>query len=709
MNMLSDTQSAYVSSPGKTAPQGANLVDQYLRPASSEQASGVNFSVYAPKAAHLFLSLFDDNGQEEQLAMVPSSEGVWHLYVEGIGQGQHYAFRADGHWSPEASPRFNRHKLLLDPYAREVKGDVQWCEQLFDYAIDNKHRDNKHWVLNEQDSAPYMPRCVVREAEFDWQGVRQPHIPDQQSVIYETHLKGFTQTHPEIPEHIRGSYLGMSHPVTIAYLQDLGITAVELLPVTSKVSEERLAGLGLKNYWGYNPICMMAPEAAFAIEDPVTEMKTMVRELHRAGIEVIMDVVFNHTCEAGHGGPFLSMRGLAEDEYYHMDNQDGEISAVNYSGCGNTMNFDSHQTLKLTMDSLRCWVEEYQIDGFRFDLAPTMARQHRHFSKDSPFFYAISQDPVLSQMKMIAEPWDIGPEGYHVTGFPNDWQSWNDRYRDGCRKFWKGKKGAQTEMALRFTGSEDMFTEQSYLATVNYICSHDGFNLMDLVSYNQRHNQANGEDGRDGDEHNHSWNHGVEGKTDSAEVNNARLKSRKNLIGMLMLAKGTPMLLAGDEFSNSQDGNNNAYCQDSPIAWMDWSWLQNPLESDGAKMNDFTRQMIHLRRNEPLLTDDLNNTVYQLYSPEGNPVNAGFFKQHNCHTLTIKIHAPNDQDKGALWVMMNSGKDAVTVQMPELVHSQSTMVIVDSSEGQSFINQPLIDQSGYKVLPHSLVVLKALN
>lgn len=701
METQSTPQTSYTCAPGKIAPQGATLVDSNLNPAAAEQATGVNFSVYAPDAAQLFLSLFDANGREQQLKMFPSNEGIWHLYVEDIVAGHRYGFRADGYWSANTSPRFNKNKLLMDPYAREIHGNIHWCPEVFDYKVD----DNGQWLFNEHDSAPKMARSVVREAEFDWQGVVPPKTPDQQSIYYETHLKGFTQTHPDIPEELRGTYLGMCHPVTIDYLKNLGITAVELMPVTYSASEERLNNLGLSNYWGYNPLCMMAPHTPYAVSDPVTEMKTMVRELHRVGIEVIMDVVFNHTCEGGHGGPFLSMRGLAETDYYHMNNYDGALSAENYSGCGNTMNFDSHQTLRLTMDALRHWVVEYQIDGFRFDLAPTMARQNRHYNRDAPFFHAVRQDSILSQVKMIAEPWDIGPDGYHLTDFPNEWQSWNDRYRDGCRKFWKGNKGVQTEMVWRFSGSEDLFHQQSYLATVNYICSHDGFNLMDLVSYNQRHNLANGEDGRDGDEHNHSWNHGVEGPTDDKQINQARLISRKNLVGMLMLAKGTPMLLAGDEFSNSQDGNNNAYCQDSPIAWMDWSWLHDA-DSDGAAMHAFCRKIMHFRRQQPLLSDELGNTIYEFYSPKGEKVDPVYYIDRHCYTLTAKIYDPNCAQKGIIWVIMSASKRPVRALIPETAQYQRREVVIDTSKETAFIRQPSSAQNSYEVSPTSLLVIK---
>ena len=710
MELNTNPTLTYITTPGTVSPQGATLVNLKRKPCSAEQAIGVNFAVYAPAATQLFLALFDETDTEVCLPMFPSSEGIWHLFVEGLTNRQLYGFRADGQWSHGATPRFNRHKLLLDPYARELKGKVNWSPKLFDYVV-----NDKKWGFNSEDSACDMPRCVVRDTKFDWQGVEKPNYHDQASIIYETHLKGFTKTHPEIPEELRGTYLGMCHTVTIAYLKSLGITAVELLPVTSKVSEERLVGLGLENYWGYNTLCFMAPEPSYGITDPVIEMKTMVRELHRAGIEVIMDVVFNHTCEAGHNGPFLSMRGLAENDYYHMDYTHGGLYALNYSGCGNTCNFDSPQTLRLTMDALRLWVEEYQIDGFRFDLAPTMARVQRHFSRHSPFLFAIAQDPVLSQAKMIAEPWDIGPNGYHVSGFPKDWQSWNDRYRDGCRKFWRGDDYMQTEMANRFGGSEDMFHEQTYLGTVNYICSHDGFNLMDLVSYNKRHNLANKEDGRDGDEHNHSCNHGCEGPTDNSVILEARLRTRKNLIAMLMLSKGTPMLLAGDEFGNSQQGNNNAYCQDSKIAWMDWSWLTNKDCNDskqsayGARLQSFTREMIHFRRNLKLLTDDLNNTVYQFYTHSGRKVEPDYYSQHPSHGLTVKIRGIHNNNE-VLIVLMNPGRHSTRMHLPMTTKPEIRWRVMINTNDDSTVHEEVVLNDGwYEVAPNCLVVLAEID
>ena len=674
--MMKSLSSASLSvSSGSVTPQGAHLVD-----------GGVNFAVYSPSSSQLTLCLFDSEGHEEQLAMYPSMQGIWHIFVDGLTAGQKYGFRADGQWSSTATPRFNKQKLLMDPYAREVVGTVQWSPDVYGDT--------------STDSAPFMPRNVVRGSGFDWQGTGQPKTPTQNSVIYEAHIKGFSQNNPVIPEPLRGTYLGMSHSSSIAYLKKLGVTAVELLPVTSKVSEERLKKLGLSNYWGYNPLCLMAPELSFAVDDPVRELKTMVRELHRAGIEVILDVVFNHTCESGTDGPVLSMRGLAENDYYHMDTHNGELESVNFSGCGNTMNFDNPQTLRLTMDALRHWAQEYQIDGFRFDLAPVMARQHRHFSPDSPFFFAIRQDPVLNQLKMIAEPWDIGPDGYHLTDFPEGWQAWNDRFRDGCRKFWKGEAGMAVEMAQRFSGSDDLFEEQGSFGTINYICSHDGFTLMDLVSYNERHNHANGEENRDGDSHNCSWNHGVEGHSDHKGVRAARLQSRKNLLAMLMLAKGTPMLMAGDEFGHSQQGNNNAYCQDSEISWLDWSQQDNIL-------GELTSQLIHYRKSQPLLMDDSHDAVYDYFSACGKKLDIHCLASSSSQLLSIRIHSRTKVASSALIVLMNPSPQSVKVTLPSVFNGlRRWFVVLDTSKDDTLKRSPLLLNGWYDVPPNSLVLIE---
>ena len=509
---------------------GATLVTDNGSGIVSRCKQGVNFAVAAPDATAMWLCLFDVNDNETRLEMMPSKQGVWHLLVDDIGEGQVYGFRAEGCWQPAKGLRYNPHKLLLDPVAREIKGQVNWQSALYDYRVaeeDNMTAGDSGLLMDTRDNARLMPRCVVRSNTFDWQGITPPDIPVAESIIYEVHLKGFTRLHPDIPEKLQGTYLGMCHPVVITYLKTLGINTVELLPVTAFVSEPRLKKLGLCNYWGYNPLVFTAPEPSYAVEDPVAELKTLVRELHRADIRVIMDVVFNHTCEGGNDGPSLNLRGLAAGDYYLLDQQDTGVSFTNYSGCGNTLNFDSSLMLDLALYSLRLWSEEYHIDGFRFDLAPVMGRKNREFDRNSPFFQLIQSDPVLSQRQLIAEPWDIGPGGYRLTGFPEQWQEWNDRYRDGIRAFWRGDNGRIADLAWRMTSSVDLFGLHRSSSAINYICSHDGFTLNDLVSYTERRNWENGENNRDGDQHNLSWNCSVEGETDNSVVRARRMHARK--------------------------------------------------------------------------------------------------------------------------------------------------------------------------------------
>lgn len=715
-NAVADNKAAnFITGPGRPELQGATLVRQdsgRLLPASPSEAKGVNFAVYAPQAQGLELCLFDVDDNEVRLLMLSSASGVWHLYVENLVAGQCYGFRADGQWHPDDSPRFNNQKLLLDPYSREVRGAVSWHPALFDYSIS---KATGAWQISEIDSAGVMPRSVVRKREFDWQGVTKPGTSRTDSIIYELHVKGFSIQNDAVPEALRGTYLGLSHPSSVAYLKQLGVTTVELLPVTSKVSEERLNDLGLSNYWGYNPLCLMAPEPSLAIDDPVTEMKTMVRELHRAGIEVILDVVFNHTCESGHGGPSLSLRGLSERDYYLIDESidirgHKKIDSTNYTGCGNTMNFDCPQTLKLTMDALRCWVEEYQVDGFRFDLAPTMARQGRQFRRDSAFFQAIYQDPVLSQCKMIAEPWDIGPDGYRLAGFPREWQEWNDRYRDGIRSFWRGDDGRVADMGWRMVGSVDVFGADRPVASINYICSHDGFTLNDLVSYEQRHNLANGENNRDGDAHNYSCNYGVEGRTTNSHIQAKRLRARRNMLATLMLSRGVPMVMAGDEFGNSQDGNNNAYCQDSPLSWLDWSWQHDESAYHARELQAFTASLIELRKTHPLLQGDGGRLNIHWLDRHGAQLNEYQLGQVKGGCLGVKIVSPdsdsNSDKPSALFVLMNSEKVNRRFTFADR-HSQSFwFTLLDTSKPEPVKRDVLLTRGWHLVAEQSLVIVE---
>lgn len=707
-------------SAGRPDLQGATLLDGCLEPASQATATAVNFAVYSPDASQVWLCLFDNEGNEHREEMLKSDQGVWHLLVKGVTAGQSYGFRADGAWSPAMTPRFNSKKFLLDPYAREVKGEVTWSTELFDYQLapvqeQDAYKTNnfssegsaEQWIKSELDSAGHMPRNIVRDTEFDWQSVRKPRIAKEDSVIYELHVKGFTQLHPDVPEELRGTFLGLCHPKVIDYFKKLGVTAVELLPVTSFVSEERLVDLGLSNYWGYNPLCLMAPEPSLAVEDPVTEMKTMVRELHKAGIEVIMDVVYNHTCESGHGGPSMSLRGLADSDYYLMDNHHGRLSSVNYTGCGNTVNFDTPQTLKLTMDSLRRWAEEYQIDGFRFDLAPIMARQHRHYQYDSAFFRAVHQDPLLSQCKMIAEPWDIGPDGYRLSGFPGEWQEWSDRFRDGVRAFWRGDNGRLAEMGWRLTASEDVFGKRRPLASINYICSHDGFNMNDLVSYEERHNFANGEENRDGDQHNFSCNYGVEGPSSDSGVRALRLQCRKNLLATLLLSRGTPMFMAGDEFGNTQNGNNNAYCQDNEISWMNWDWLNNPELHDERQLQMFVQGMTRLRREHPLLGGAGGRIGTTWFDPHGGKLNDYQLGQLGGGGLCVRLTSEESGEEcQALLVMVNNERCAKRFTFPEQGSYNSWQKVLDTSQEQSFTREMVLTRGWVDVPANSVVVIE---
>ncbi|WP_409420355.1 glycogen debranching protein GlgX [Pseudaeromonas sp. ZJS20] len=560
--------------PGSEAPLGASL-----------DSKGCNFAVWAPEATAVILCLYD--GAEQELARFSLKERkgqYWFGYVAGVKAGQAYGYRLQGPTLPGGL--FDEHKLLLDPYAKALSRPLEW--------------DAKAYA---GDSAAMMSKSlVVDETAFDWQDSRRPGHNDCQSIFYEAHIKGFTQLHPEVPEAWRGKYLGFCHPAVIGHLQSLGITAVQLLPVASFMSEPRLEDLGLANYWGYNPVCFMAPDPRYGVADAVQEFKTLVRELHKAGIEVILDVVYNHTAEGGQGGPLLCYKGFDNRNYYMFENgahgpDYGRY--VNVTGCGNSFNVDHPNVLRLVMDSLRYWVEQMQVDGFRFDLAVTVAREGNEFDPWGAFFKAVLQDPVLSQVKLVAEPWDIGPFGYRLGQFPSNWKETNDRYRDTVRSFWRGDTGRMADFATRLLGSRDIFPKsyRSIHSSVNFITYHDGFTLEDLVSYEQRHNHANAEDNRDGHGHNLSANNGVEGPTAERRISHKRQQQKRNLLATLLLSQGTPHLLAGDELGRTQMGNNNAYCQDNRISWLSWE-----LREEDERLLEFVRQMISLRRSSSVFS-----------------------------------------------------------------------------------------------------------
>jgi isoamylase len=568
--------------PGNPYPLGA-VYDGY----------GTNFSIFSEIAERVDLCLFDEKGNEICVTLPEVTGYCWHAYLPMVEPGQRYGYRVYGPWEPAKGHRCNSAKLLIDPYTKSMDGQIQWDEAVFPYLFDEGPE-----AFNNTDSAPFMPRCVVHQPHFDWDGDHRLQIPWHETIIYETHVKGFTARHPEIPEEIRGTYAGLAHPAAIDYLKQLGITAVELMPVHQFIHDQHLVVKGLRNYWGYNSIGYFAPHNEYAFDKRpgavVAEFKQMVKALHQAGMEVILDVVYNHTGEGNHLGPTLCFRGidnayyyrLAEDARYYMD----------YTGCGNSLNMRHPHVLQLLMDSLRYWVLEMHVDGFRFDLASTLARELHDVDRLSAFFDLIQQDPVISQTKLIAEPWDVGEGGYQVGKFPPLWTEWNGKYRDCVRDFWRGQEQTLAEFASRFTGSSDLYENTSRLpyASINFVTAHDGFTLHDLVAYNEKHNQANCEQNQDGEDHNRSWNCGAEGDTDDPDILALRRRQQRNFLATLFLSQGVPMLLGGDEIGRTQQGNNNAYCQDSEISWYDWDNVDEPLLR-------FSRQIIHLRAEHPVL------------------------------------------------------------------------------------------------------------
>ncbi|MEZ0339434.1 glycogen debranching protein GlgX [Mycobacterium sp. pV006] len=571
--------------PGKAYPLGATY-DGY----------GTNFAVFSEAAEKVELCLFNDDGSggtAETRITLPEVDGfVWHCFIPNIEPGQRYGYRVYGPYDPPNGSRCNPNKLLLDPYAKAIDGHFEWDQSLFSYTFGDP--DSR----NDDDSAANMPKCVVINPYFDWGTDRPPSHEYADTVIYEAHVKGLTQTHPDIPEQIRGTYAAVAHPAIIEHLQQLGITAIELMPVHHFANDSTLVEKGLSNYWGYNTIGFFAPDSKYSSNPnpggQVQEFKAMVRALHEANIEVILDVVYNHTAEGNHMGPTLSMRGIDNAAYYHLVDDDKRYY-MDYTGTGNSLNVRHPHTLQLIMDSLRYWVTEMHVDGFRFDLASTLAREFYDVDRLATFFELVQQDPVVSQVKLIAEPWDVGPGGYQVGNFPPQWTEWNGKYRDTVRDFWRGEPSTLDEFAYRLTGSADLYehTARRPVASINFVTAHDGFTLRDLVSYNEKHNEANGEDNNDGESHNRSWNCGVEGPTDDPEVNALRARQQRNFLATLLLSQGVPMLCHGDELGRTQGGNNNGYCQDNEITWMDW-------DAADTDLLEFARTVSQLRAAHPV-------------------------------------------------------------------------------------------------------------
>jgi isoamylase len=662
--------------PGSPQPLGA-----------SRSGRGTNFAVFSGHAERVELCLFDATGRNEVARLpLPTRTGdIWHGFLPArFGDpGLLYGYRVHGPYQPGDGHRFNPAKLLIDPCAQALQGDFVWHPAL------NGAEAGSDWLPDLADSAPYVPKCRVVDDEFDWGGVRSPNVPWRDTMIYEVHVKGFTRRHPAVPEPLRGKYLGLAEPAMLDYLKKLKITTVELMPVQAFASEKFLADKGLVNYWGYNSLAWFAPDARYAVEDAVKEFKTMVRALHEAGLEVILDVVFNHTAEGNEGGPTLSLRGFDNVAYYRLFPHDA-ATYKNFTGCGNTVAFDQPAVRGLVLDCLRYWVTEMHVDGFRFDLAPVLGRDSSGYSSNAPFFSALRSDPVLSYVKFIAEPWDVGPGGYQLGHFPAGWSEWNDRYRDTVRAFWRGDRSLLGPFAERFAGSSDLFRHDGRkpTASINYVAAHDGFTLHDTVAYNHKHNEANLENSADGHAHNLSANYGLEGPTDDPAVATLRARQMRNLLATVFLSQGVPMLLAGDEFGRSQQGNNNAYCQDNEISWIDWSLLEH-----NPSLVEFARRLIELRRSRLWLRRDTflkgsqraatTRDVAWLH-PSGREMSEADWNNSELRALAILMNAGPTSKKtdggGDLLIVFNADEAAAAMTLPRGSHGDAWAVLFDTTD-----------------------------
>jgi isoamylase len=699
--------------PGQPYPLGATF-----------DGVGTNFSVFSEVAERVELCLFDENGSETRVDLPEMTALCWHGYVPNIRPGQRYGFRVHGPWAPEHGLWSNPAKLLMDPYAKAVEGQWNWNEAIFPY-----HFAEPETSRNDLDSAPFVAKSVVINPFFDWGHDRRPNTPWHRTVVYEAHVKGFTRTHPGIPDELRGTYAGMAHPVAVNYLKQLGITAVELLPVHQFVQDSTLTDRGLRNYWGYNSIGYLAPHNEYAAAgqrgEQVQEFKHLVKTLHAAGIEVILDVVYNHTAEGNHLGPMLSFKGIDNPAYYRLV-ADNRRYYMDYTGTGNTLNMRHPHVLQLMMDSLRYWVIDMHVDGFRFDLAATLARELHDVDRLSAFFDLIQQDPVVSQVKLIAEPWDVGEGGYQVGNFPPLWSEWNGKYRDTVRDFWRGTDQTLAEFAYRFTGSSDLYeaTARRPYASINFVTAHDGFTLRDLVSYNDKHNEANGEDNRDGESHNRSWNSGEEGPTANPEVLALRRRQTRNFLTTMLLSQGVPMLLGGDEIGRTQQGNNNAYCQDNEISWYSW-------ENADPALLQFTRRLIQLRQRHPVFCRrrwfqgrPLRGTQVSdiaWFTPAGQEMSeedwqAGFAKSLGVFLNGRAIPTPNERGEPVVdesfYVVFNAHHEPLDFTMPEDKWGTTWGVVLDTNEeGAHYMRDDDIGRSygareTFQVHPWSLVLLR---
>jgi len=680
---------------------------------------GTNFALFSEVADGVELCLFDDDGVETRVGMTERDAFVWHAYLPRVSPGQRYGFRVHGPYDPGQGLRCNPNKLLLDPYAKAVEGDMDWAQACFSYDFKN------HKKRNDDDSAPHVMKSVVTNPYFDWQDDRLPRTPYHETVIYEAHVRGLTMTHPDVPEEIRGTYAALGHPAIIDHLTALGVTAVELMPVHQFAQDSHLVDKGLSNYWGYNTLGYFAPHNSYSSAgergEQVLEFKAMVRELHRAGIEVILDVVYNHTAEGNHLGPTLAFRGIDNQAYYRLVDED-KTHYYDTTGTGNTLLMRNPHVLQLIMDSLRYWVTDMHVDGFRFDLAASLARQFHEVDRLSAFFDLVQQDPVVSQVKLIAEPWDVGPGGYQVGNFPPRWTEWNGKYRDTMRDFWRGEPATLGEFAARLSGSSDLYESdgRAPYASINFVTAHDGFTLRDLVSYNEKHNEANGEDNNDGESHNRSWNSGAEGETDDPEVLELRARRQRNVLATLMVSQGTPMLLHGDELGRSQRGNNNAYCQDSELSWIDWSAVDEDLVA-------FVQRLTALRAEHPVFRrrrfftgdhDEAGVPDVAWLRTDGVEMDDEDWGADSVRSMAVYLNGKAITEPGprgehiegeSFLLLLNSGMETVEFTLPDGPFGDTWIPVLDTADDKIGLEvEPdlLAAEATRTLIGHSLVLLR---
>jgi len=654
---------------------------------------GVNFALFSAHATKVELCLYDETGENEiaRISLPEYTDEVWHVFVKDLKPGALYGYRVHGPYDPAAGHRFNPNKLLLDPYARAHFGELKWDPSVFGYTLDAEDAD---LTFDERDSAPFMQKCQVVDQNFTWEHPSEVRVPWEKTIFYETHVRGFTKRHPAVPEKHQGTFEGLGHDAVIKHIKDLGVTSVELLPIHAFCNDSYLIDKGLTNFWGYSTIGFFAADPRFFANGSgaIAELKHMIDKYHEAGLEVILDVVYNHTAEGSERGPTLSFRGIDNASYYRLM-PDEPRYYINDTGTGNTLNLSHPRVLQMVTDSLRYWVTEMKVDGFRFDLATILARETYGFDEGGGFLDSCRQDPILSSVKLIAEPWDCGPGGYQVGGFPPGWAEWNDKYRDTVRAFWKGEEGFAAELATRITASGDKFNHRGRRpwASVNFITAHDGFTLNDWASYNEKHNDANGEDGKDGHSDNRSWNCGVEGPTDDPEIRALRERQKRNMLATLLLSQGTPMILAGDEFGRTQEGNNNAYCQDNNISWVNWD-----IQEEGNALIEFTRNLITLRHALPVLRrgrfltgdfqEDLQIADVKWLSPSGDQLSDEQWGDADmrCFGLVIDGRARvsgirQPASDATILIVFNAHHDVVDFTLPEIPGSDQWQCMIDTN------------------------------